>query len=187
MDNELVATSIPPEALPSFRRAQLLIILEAFKEGVTVDRLGYVEFFSANPFLIFRKPSAQRTRLIVSGFHPHTLSYQSSPERYANRRTRLRSDLGALVASGLVVVRADAGEIVCQLTDSGLRAAGTFSTVYVDALRLSVDLVRQEMPRSATNNAVSKKVSEWLRIEDLRIDLLDLWFDHDFDGQGVLI
>lgn len=100
---DVVPISVPPEVHPALRRGQLLVLLEQFTGLVTIDRIGYIEFFAANPFLIWRQPCKERTQLLLAGLSPKALSYQATVERFANRRTRLRSDLAALASWGYLV------------------------------------------------------------------------------------
>jgi hypothetical protein len=178
--------SIPPEAHPSFRRGQLLLLLEQFDGAVTLDRLGYMEFFAANPYLILRDDSSERTRLMLAGFNPKALSYQATTERYANRKTRLRSDLGALAAWNYVSTSTVDGLRACSLTALGRDRASSLNSLYADAYRLSVSLIRPHF-RGLTNTALAKRVQEWLNIGDLRIDLLDTDFSFEANLQGQLL
>jgi hypothetical protein len=182
----LAPVSIPPEAVPAFRRGQLLVMLGQFEGPVELDRIGYIEFFAANPYLVLRKDSPERTSLLLAGFNPKALSYQATTERYANRRTRLRSDLGALVAWKYARTSTVDGLIACELTSEGHEEADKLITLYADAYRLSVSLIRKEI-KGLSNRALALKVQGWLRIDDLRIDLLDREFEFNTDLQGVLL
>lgn len=186
MSAGLVPISVPPEAHSSFRRGQLLVLLEHFEEPVAIDRLGYIEFFAANPFLVWRENSSQRTRLQLAGMNPKALSYQATTERYANRRIRLRSDLGALVTWGYLRAATIDGLLACELTDAGRSAAGALQSLYADAYRLSVSLVLPKM-RNISNLRLTQRVQEWLRLDDMRIDLLDTDFEFEADLQGRLM
>jgi hypothetical protein len=178
--------SMPPEAHSSFRRGQLLVLLEQFEEPLSLDRLGYLEFFAANPYLVMRSERSQRAQLRLVGFNPRALSYQATTERYANRRSRLRSDLGALSAWGYIEISPIEGRTACQLTEIGRQRAGTLVSLYAEAYRLSVSLIRPKM-RNITDTALAKQVQQWLRLGDLRIDLLDTDFDFEADLQGRLL
>jgi hypothetical protein len=183
MSNYLTPISVPPEAHASFRRGQLLVLLEQFDEPLGLDRLGYLEFFAANPYLVLRSEQSERARLRLAGFNPRALSYQATTERYANRRTRLRSDLGALAAWGYLDTSTRDGRLTCALTELGRDRAGTLVSLYADAYRVSVSLVRPKM-RNLSDTALARQVQQWLRIDDLRIDLLDTDFDFEADLQG---
>lgn len=186
MDDDDSAISVPPEAHPALRRGQLLILLETLGGMVSVDRLGYIEFFAANPFLIWRTDSPERTRLQLAGFRPDALSYQASPERYANRRTRLRSDLGALSAWGYLDTSVVEGRIACGLTDAGRDAATSLTSLYADAFRTSVALVIPKT-RNTTEVELARRVQGWLQISGMRIDLMEADLRYGADGQGQLV
>jgi hypothetical protein len=186
MTAELVPISVPPEAHSSFRRGQLLVLLEHFERPIALDRLGYVEFFAANPFLVWREDSSERSRLQLAGMNPKALSYQATAERYANRRVRLRSDLGALAAWGYLRTATVDGLLACELTEPGRSAAGGLQSLYADAYRLSVSLVLTKM-RNVTNRRLGQLVQHWLQLADMRIDLLDTDFEFEADLQGRLL
>jgi len=184
--DDLNPVAVPPETHSAFRRGQLLLLLEQFEEPVAVDRIGYLEFFSANPYLVHRAESSERTQLLLAGFNPKALSYQASTERFANRRTRLRSDLGALVAWGLARTASVDGLVACQLTETGRARAASFTSLYADAYRLSVSLIRPKM-RGLSNAGLARLVQQWLRVDEFRIDLLDIDFSYDNELQGRLL
>ena len=160
-----------PDSIPQFRRAQLLLLLAEFDAPLTIERIGYLDFFAANPHLVIREgPSA--VRLELSGFSPATLTYQSAPERYANRRSRLRSDLAALTAWGYALPTTVDGRIGCSATDSGRESARSMISLYADSYRQSVELLRPLFKKS--DKALAESVQTWLMIDDFRVDLLDL-------------
>ena len=78
------------------------------------------------------------------------------------------------------------GLIACELTSDGHEEAEKLITLYADAYRLSVSLIRKEI-KGLSNRALALKVQGWLRIDDLRIDLLDREFEFNTDLQGVLL
>jgi hypothetical protein len=162
------------------------VLLEQFDKPITVDRLGYLEFFSANPYLVLRNEPSERAQLRLAGFNPRALSYQATTERYANRRTRLRSDLGALSAWGYLKTSTLEGRLACVLTDLGRERSGTLVSLYAEAYRLSVSLIRPKM-RNLSDTALARQVQQWLQIDDLRIDLLDTDFEFEADLQGRLL
>jgi hypothetical protein len=167
----LTPVSRPPESNPSFRRGQLLVLLSTFTVPLTVDRIGYFEFFAANPHLVVTKGDTA-VRLELAGFNPSALSYQSAPERFANRRARLRTDLAALTAWGYVQPGVEDGRIVCSLTTRGRQEASGLSSLYADAYRASIDLIRPLFRLSDT--ALARSASSWLAGGRLRVDVLDV-------------
>jgi hypothetical protein len=105
-------------------------------------------------------------------FNPSALTYQSAPERFANRRSRLRTDLSALTAWGYAQVEVDDGRIVVGLTELGRRHAAELTSLYADAYRASIDLIRHLFRQS--DRALARRASEWLAGTDQRIDILDV-------------
>ena len=185
MLDSLAPISLPPEAHASFRRGQLLLLLAQFDEPVSIDRVGYLEFFAANPFLVFRSDEKERSQLRLAGFNPSALSYQATTERYANRRTRLRSDLAALASWGYLSATVVDGRLACSLTEVGRERAESMNSLYADAYRLSVSLVRPKM--RGTDTALAKRVQSWLKIGRMRIDLLDAELSVDPSQEGRLL
>ncbi len=169
--SDFAPVSIPPETNGNFRRGQLLLLLSMFTDPLPVDRIGYLEFFAANPHLVVKDRDA--VRLELAGFNPDALSYQSAPERFTNRRSRLRSDLAGLTAWGYAMPRLVDGRVACELTDAGREAASRLTSLYADAYRQSVEMIRPLFRLSET--ALAKQANQWLRLSDeARIDLLDL-------------
>ncbi len=160
-----------------------MVLLEHFDGPVAIDRLGYIEFFAANPFLVWREDGSERTRLQLAGLNPKALSYQATPERYANRRARLRSDLGALAAWGYLHTASVEGLLTCALNEPGRTAAEALRSLYADAYRLSVSLVLPKM-RNVTNRRLGELAQQWLKLDDMRIDLLDTDFEFEADLNG---
>lgn len=167
---EFTAVSRPPETNAVFRRGQLLVLLSTFDAPLNIDRIGYFEFFAANPHLVVQGSDA--VRLELAGFSPAALSYQSAPERYANRRARLRSDLAALTAWGYARPSTVDGRIVCELTDRGRGEAQSFESLYADAYRQSIDMIRPLFRLSDARLAA--RASEWLSGGGMRLDILDV-------------
>jgi hypothetical protein len=101
-----------PEDRSVFRLAQLTLLLQVTtEEGApvrTVDRLGFYDFFSANPFVVVSgdddRDVADRLALRLAGFSNRQLSYASTGQRFVSRRRRLQHDLSLLVAYGLAAV-----------------------------------------------------------------------------------
>lgn len=167
----LSPASRPPESHSSFRRGQLLVLLATFELPVTIDRIGYLEFFAANPHLVLRD-TASSVRLQLAGFSPSALTYQSAPERFANRRSRLRSDLAALTAWGYAQPSVDDGRIVVGLTHLGRQRSKELTSLYADSYRASIELIRPLFRLS--DGWLARKASEWLSGGDRRLDVLDV-------------
>lgn len=169
--SDLSPASQPPETHSSFRRGQLLVLLSTFNAPLTIDRIGYLEFFAANPHLVIDN-AADSVRLQLAGFSPSALTYQSAPERFANRRSRVRTDLAALTAWGYAKTVIDDGRIAVELTDNGRSRASELTSLYADAYRASIELIRPLFRHSDT--ALARKASEWLAGNDRRVDILDV-------------
>src|SRR2546428_10757940 len=96
-----------PEDRLVFRLAQLVLLLEVAADAEvavkSIDRLGYYDFFSANPFLVVQddgnQESADRLTLRLAGFNETQLSYSSTGSQGAMQQTR----------RGAVVTRAGGG------------------------------------------------------------------------------
>lgn len=176
--SDLSPASQPPETHSSFRRGQLLVLLSTFKAALTIDRIGYLEFFAANPHLVIHD-DVDSVRLQLAGFSPSALTYQSAPERFANRRSRLRTDLSALTAWGYAETGVAEGRIAVGLTDMGRSRASELTSLYADAYRASIELIRPLFRHSDT--ALAHKASEWLAGGDRRVDILDVDLEIQLD------
>ncbi len=170
------ATPWQPDDNHVFRLAQLVLLLsvaEDVKKRVTaVDRLGYYDFFAANPFVILERDSqrdhADRLSLKFAGFVEGQLSYASTGQRWASRRRRLQHDLALLVAYGLVTL--DGGAF--DLTSAGRELSADLSTVYADAYRVSASVVLRRLAQMS-DRELRKNVQKWLGTSWLNLDLLD--------------
>lgn len=171
MDPDLLPT--PPEDLPAFRVAQLLVVLEGLKDPVTIERLGYYDFFVANPMLIDSLDDVDRTALVMAGFDSRTIDYQSAAQRFANRRQRIRADVGSLIAYGLVEPVVDGGSVMYDLTDSGSAAATELTAAYADGLRKSITVSLRTLQR-LSDRALRRNAQVWLRLERFDLDLLGI-------------
>ena len=78
------------------------------------------------------------------------------------------------------------GLLACELTDAGRSAAEGLDSLYAEAYRLSVSLVLPKM-RNVSNRKLGLLVQEWLRLDDMRIDLLDTDFEFEANLQGRLL
>lgn len=160
-----------------FRLAQLVVLLsvtsEVGKPVSNIDRLGYYDFFAANPFVVVPthgKPrdEGDRLKLKLAGFTEDQLSYASTGQRWVSRRRRLQHDLARLVAYGLVAF--DEGTI--DLTDAGAALASQMSTIYADAYRTSATVVVRRLALMSELK-LRRSVQTWLGTSWLNVDLLD--------------
>ncbi|MCC8245059.1 ABC-three component system middle component 2 [Saccharothrix luteola] len=177
-DGVELSAAVPdgPEDRQVFRLAQLTLLLEVAGEEQapirSVDRLGFYDFFSANPFVVLsgddRRDVADRLTLRLAGFSDRQLSYASTGQRFASRRRRLQHDLSLLVAYGLVTIESGSYE----LTMIGGALAERLTSVYADAYREAARVVLKRLKRLSDNN-LKKNAEEWLGKSWLLIDVLD--------------
>jgi hypothetical protein len=177
-EQESLAGAVPwqPEDHDVFRLAQLVLLLdvaaEVKKPVVTLERLGYYDFFSASPFVVMGKDSQRdsedRLALKLAGFVESQLSYASTGQRWVSRRRRLQHDLALLLSYGLVSLHDE----TIGLTTAGRDLANQLSTVYADAYRVSAAVVIRRLSR-LSDRALSESVQRWLGASWLTIDLLD--------------
>jgi hypothetical protein len=173
-----LSSAVPgtPEDHQAFRLAQLTLLLEvAGNEQVpvrTVDRLGFYDFFSANPFVVTSgqddQDAADRLTLRLAGFTDRQLSYSSTGQRFASRRRRLQHDLSLLIAYDLVAI--GSGQYV--LTPSGRTIAEELTSAYADAYREAASVVLQRLGR-LPDRRLTTRAEEWLGHPWLLVDLLD--------------
>lgn len=173
---EMAAARVAPETLPTFRTGQLLLLLVAARAEVQapigIDRLGYLEFFSANPFLVVDPRSRDGLRLLAAGFDFKNLDYQSSSQRFTNRRSRLQRDLATLTAFGLVTGNVSAGRLGYEATDAGVNAASRLHAMYAVAFRASASIVLGRLKRHS-DTRLREEAAAWLRADELLVDLYD--------------
>lgn len=154
-----------------FRLTQLVILLGevAPAGGRTIDleRLGYYDFFAANPFSVIGADDMRdRAKLHRAAFDERQLTYASTGSRFANRRKRLQHDFGLLVAYGLAERRADGyGQ-----TPRGAEFVAGLSALYVDQYRESVNVVHARL-KSLSDAALARAAREWLKTPSLVLDL----------------
>lgn len=164
---------IPPEDLPAFRVAQLLVVLGGIGQPIDIERLGYYDFFMANPMLIDSLDTAERTALVMAGFDSRTIDHQSAAQRFANRRQCLRADIASLIAYGLSEVRVENGAVLYGLTSTGSRASIELTTAYADGLRQAISVVLPTL-RRLSDRRLRQQTTEWLRVQRFDLDLLGL-------------
>jgi hypothetical protein len=157
--------------------ARLLILLDAvpglpYDKPMDIERLGFYDFFADTPFLVFGDGAPQRRTLLLAGFSTRNLSYQSSAQRFANRRARLQHDLTLLVARNAVVVSQRDRKITYGLADIGRELASGMSSLYATGYRTSAQLVARELNR-LSDGALQEAARAWLRADTLLIDLYE--------------
>lgn len=160
-----------PEEHTTLRVAQLAILLSEIApvNGRTIDieRLGYYDFFAANPFAIFEpKDHLAIARLHRASFDERQLSYASTGSRFANRRRRLQHDVAILVAYNLAE-RRDGGY---GLTERGTDFVDALVSLYADQYRASVQVVHERL-RKLKDSKLAEAARDWLKTPSLILDL----------------
>lgn len=164
-----------PENFLEFRLGRLLILLDALPQRTAlkplhIERLGYYDFFSDNPFLIIDREDPDRIKLLLAGFSQRTLSYNSSAQRFTNRRARLKHDLALLVAKDLVDVSAEGRHITFSSSARSREVADAFTSLYADSFRTAAQIVIRHLNR-LSDKAIGESARKWLRAEPFLIDI----------------
>jgi hypothetical protein len=170
-----------PEDFVAFRLAQLVILLSevapANARAIDLERLGYYDFFAANPFVIFESNDRlQHAQLHQASFDERQLSYASTGSRFANRRKRLQHDVALLISCGLAGPRGGGYGI----TQNGENFVESLSALYVDQYRESVRVVHERL-RRLSDSQLAQASRRWLTTPSL---LLDLYGSTDADLQS---
>ena len=167
----LPRASAAPEEHTVFRLAQLTILLGEIapsdQRPVDLERVGYYDFFAANPFAIVQEGDAvERARLHRAAFDERQLTYASTGTRFANRRRRLQHDLALLVAYGLAQPQ---GSGYVQ-TAAGAELVGSLSALYVDQYKESTRIVHGRL-RRLSDAQLAESARRWLKEPSLILDL----------------
>jgi hypothetical protein len=168
---EVSTATTAPDDHVFFRLAQLIILLDEIApsdvKGLDLERIGYYDFFAANPFAMVDEANIRdRARLHRASFDECQLSYASTGSRFANRRQRLQHDLALLVAYGLVAPRGGG----YGSTERGAQVAQRFSALYADQYRESVRVVHNHL-RKMSDAQLAANARSWLRTPSLVLDL----------------
>ncbi|WP_436789637.1 ABC-three component system middle component 2 [Yinghuangia sp. YIM S10712] len=159
---------VMPEDEVQFRLAQLLLLMEAMAgqgiAGASLERLGYYDFLSANPFLVVEPDSREASRLRLAGFDPRALSYGSSGQRFTSRRERIQHDLSLLVAYGFCTVRNQEGGIIYSITSSGRALSSQLTTAYAAHFSTAAEIVVGKL-RRLSDTRLRKDTANWIRVE----------------------
>ena len=159
-----------------FNSARLLLLFKILdkmevRKGINIERIGYYDFFSAQPFLIFGEDDKEtRLDLIYYGFESKTISYGSSSQRFENRREKLKQYLAGLIVRDLITIENIDGELVYSITETGKIVANMFNTFYDAAYQKSARLVIEKL-KNLSNKKISMNAREWLKAEPFIIDL----------------
>jgi hypothetical protein len=152
-----------------------LILLASMPEIRTakplhIERLGYYDFFSDNPFLILDQGDPDHLSLQLAGFSQRTLSYNSSAQRFTNRRARLRHDLALLASRALVEIAAEGSHITFSASERGVELAGRFTSLYAKSFRAGAAVVVRRLNK-LSDRAIGERSRQWLRAEPFLIDI----------------
>jgi hypothetical protein len=118
-----------------FNSARILLLFMVLSEigeheGINVDRIGYYDFFSAQPFLVFGKDDNEtKLKLLLHGFESTTIGYISSSQRFTNRRDKLKYYLSALLMRDLITVKNYDGQLLYSITEKGKEVAAQFKSL----------------------------------------------------------
>jgi hypothetical protein len=168
---------VRPDDLLTFRCARLLLLLDVaaaleLKKPLDIERLGFYDFFSANPFLVVGQDEDARRQVGLAGFSSYDLSYQSSGHRFANRRARLRNDLAVLIGYGAAAASVETKRVVYAISESGQVLVAELNSLYASAYRKSAEIVLRRLDRLA-DKRLREDAKRWLNDERLLIDLYD--------------
>lgn len=160
-----------PEEHTTLRVAQLAILLSeiapADARAIDIERLGYYDFFAANPFAIFGAgDDLERARLHRAAFDERQLSYASTGSRFANRRRRLQHDVAILLAYNL----AERREEGYGLTERGADFVDSLAALYADQYRASVQVVHERL-KKLSDSKLAESARGWLKTPSLILDL----------------
>lgn len=176
-DLPVESSSHRPDDLHTFRVARLAVLLDVLdsatvRKPVDIERLGFYDFFSANPFLVLGDDDPARRAIALAGFSSFDLSYQSSGHRFANRRARLRNDVALLISYGLAQVAAEGQRVVYSITEQGRGIASALQSLYAQAYRASAREIIARLDR-LSDSALRHAAKEWLNDDRVLIDLYD--------------
>ncbi|GAA1553503.1 ABC-three component system middle component 2 [Streptomyces globosus] len=155
-----------PEDDVIFRLAQLLLLLDAVAgqdaKGASLERIGYYDFLSANPFLVVPSGDREGSLLRLAGFDPQVLSYASSSQRFTSRRERIQHDLGLLVAYGCCEVHNRKGALVYAISPRGRELSARFTATYAASFTTAASIVVRRL-RKLSDKALREQTARWLR------------------------
>ncbi|MFJ2751227.1 ABC-three component system middle component 2 [Streptomyces sp. NPDC087297] len=157
---------VMPEDEVSFRLAQLLLLLDAVAEqdvkGASLERIGYYDFLSANPFLVVPSEGREASLLRLAGFDPQVLAYASSSQRFTSRRERVQHDLALLVAYGCCKVDNRNGSLAYSITEAGQELGAQFTATYASSFSTAASIVVHRL-RKLSDKGLRDQTARWLR------------------------
>jgi hypothetical protein len=135
-----------------------------------IERLAFYDFFAANPFLILDEDDPERRDVLLAGFNANSLSYNSSAQRFTNRRARLQHDLTLLIAYALVEAETVQGRVSYKVTQRGRTLAHDLNALYAVAYRDSASIVSRRLNK-LSDKKLREEARRWLRAEGFLIDI----------------
>ncbi|RSO10043.1 hypothetical protein DMH18_14440 [Streptomyces sp. WAC 06783] len=157
---------LAPEDEVPFRLAQLLLLLDAVAGqgagGASLERIGYYDFLSANPFLVVPAEGREASLLRLAGFDPQVLAYASSSQRFTSRRERIQHDLSLLVAYGCCQVHNSGGVLAYSITMDGQLLSAQFTATYASSFSTAASIVVRRL-RKLSDKRLREQTAHWLR------------------------
>ncbi|MCX7748570.1 MAG: hypothetical protein N2645_17030 [Clostridia bacterium] len=166
-----------PEDEDIFNASRLLLMFDVLnqtgkKKSISIERISYYDFFSANPLLIFNNDVKISKKLMYEGFPSNTISYISSSHRFVNRLEKLKYYMSYLIARDLIDIYYEDGRIIYSITCNGIDIAKSINTFYSNAYKESCKIIIKHL-ESMSDTKLSKESQKWLKAENFVIDLID--------------
>lgn len=168
---------ISAESEDVFNSARLLLLFNVISsalggKGTSINRLGYYDFFSAQPFLVFSEYSSTKIDLVLKGFELTTVSYMSSSQRFSNRREKLKYYLSSLLIRDLISIQNVDGEILYYITPRGKDIVNYFKTLYSLSYCQSAEIIVKKLSKLG-DKRLDNEAKEWLKAKSFMMDLYD--------------
>lgn len=160
-----------------FNSARLLVLFDilsklGYHEGIDIERIGYYDFFSAQPFLVFNNDIETKLELLYYGFEYSTVGYISSSQRFTSRRQKNKHYLAALIMKDLISVKNLDGKFFYSITEKGKTVALNFKSLYAQAYRKSAEIIIKKLGKMS-DNKLALNARQWLKAESFMVDLYD--------------
>ncbi len=161
-----------------FNSARLLMLFKIIDDilesgGISINRIAYYDFFSAQPFLVFsEKQSSVKLDLILKGFEATTVGYISSSQRFTNRREKLKHHLSGLLMRDLIDIRNIDSQLLYSITSRGKEIAKSLKSLYSLAYQESSVIIIKKLAK-LSDTKLDNDAREWLKAKTFIIDLYD--------------
>jgi hypothetical protein len=168
---------VSAESEDIFCSARLLLLFSVInsvlgEKGISINRLGYYDFFSAQPFLVFSDYSSTKIDLVLKGFELTTVSYMSSSQRFSNRREKLKYYLSNLLIRALISVQNIDGEILYYITPKGKEIVRYFKSLYSLSYCQSAEIIVKKLSK-LNDKKLDNEAKEWLKAKSFMMDLYE--------------